>query len=67
MINAQRLKEVGDLLKTELKGLGFSLVVFEFGEDLREFRYISNARREDMIGTHEALLLKWKGEKPEHN
>ena len=67
MINAQKLKEVADLIKQEVPGFGFALVVFDFGDGLRDFRYISNAQRKDMIGTFEALITKWKNENPINN
>jgi hypothetical protein len=72
MINADKLNKIGDLIKNEAPGLGFSLIVFDFGDQnifgqLREFRYISNAQRIDMIGALEAMLNKWKNEKIENN
>lgn len=66
-VNAQKLKELADLIKKEIPGLGFSLVVFSFGDQIRPFNYISNAQREDMIGTFEALLTKWKNQRADHN
>lgn len=67
-MNAQQMREVGDLLKKNLPpGKGFALVVFDMGSDVRPFNYISNAQREDMIATFEALLIKWKNENPKHN
>ena len=60
MVNAQQLKEAADLLKEKLPDLGFALVIFDFGDTMREFRYISNAQRKDMIGALEGVLNKWK-------
>jgi hypothetical protein len=53
--------------RRSVPGLGFALVVFGFGDELRDFRYISNAQRADMIGAFDALLTKWKNESPKHN
>lgn len=66
-INAQQLKEAGDYLKKKFPEKGFALVVFDFGDTLREFRYISNAQRVDMIETFDALLAKWRGQNDQHN
>ncbi len=66
-MNAQKLNEVGDLLKKELPGMGWSLIVFDFGDTMREFRYISNAQRSDMIEALEAVLNKWKNQKTTDN
>lgn len=59
-INAQQLNEAANQLKEKFPGKGFALIVFDFGDQLREFRYISNAQRQDMIGALEAVLQKWK-------
>lgn len=70
MINANRLKEVAAILKKELPELGFSLIVFEFNtkaNEPHEFRYISNAQREDMLESLSALLIKWENENPKNN
>jgi hypothetical protein len=67
MLNAQKMKEVADLIKGELEGYGFALVVFDTGEGLRDFKYISNCERADMLATFEALVAKWKNEKPSNN
>lgn len=44
------------------EGVGFSLLLFDFGDTLREFKYISNAQRGDMIESFRALLAKWDHE-----
>lgn len=67
MINANDLKIVGDMIKGKIPGKGFALVVFDTGDDLREFRYISNCERKDMIATFEALIAKWKNHNDGNN
>lgn len=67
MVNAQKLKQIADLIKKEVPELGFALVVYEFGDHMREFRYISNSQRVDMIQTFEALIAKWKTENSINN
>ena len=53
----------GEMIKNSLpQGIGFSLILFEFGDGLREFKYISNAERADMLATLESLVLKWKND-----
>lgn len=55
---------VEDIIKEANDGerLGFSLLIFPFnpkeGED--RVNYISNAQREDMIGTLRSTLLRWE-------
>jgi hypothetical protein len=66
-VNAQRMNEVANVIKQRIPGKGFALVVFDFGDGLRDFSYISNAQRTDMIATFEALILKWKNETPKKN
>jgi len=63
----KRLQEVAQKIKEELPDKGFALVVFDFGEGMRDFNYIGNSRREDMIECFEALLLKWKNQKVTDN
>jgi hypothetical protein len=67
MINANDLKLVGDMIKGQIPGKGFALVVFDTSDDLREFRYISNCERADMIATFEALITKWKKHNDKNN
>lgn len=67
MINAQKLKEVADLVKGQVEGKGFALVVFDTDDAAREYRYISNCDRADLISTFEAMLTKWKNQKDENN
>jgi len=67
LVNAQKMREVAQKIKEELPGKGFALVVFDFGEGMRDFNYISTGQREDMIATFEALLLKWKNQKVTDN
>lgn len=59
-MTAQQMKEAADLLKASFPNMGFALIVFDFGDTMREFRYISNAERKDMIGALEGVLNKWK-------
>lgn len=40
-------------------GVGFALLMFDFGEG-GNIAYFSNGRREDMIRALEELLAKWK-------
>lgn len=44
---AKKMRDIAALLSKELKGLGFALVVFEFGKEGAS-NYISNAKRENM-------------------
>lgn len=67
MINAQQLKEVADSIKKQIPGKGFALVVFDTGDTAREYRYISNCERADMIATFEAVIAKWKMHNNEDN
>jgi hypothetical protein len=53
------------LLAIHLKNIipdnvGFSLLIFEFGEGIREFKYVSNAQRVNLIATYEQLVARWK-------
>ena len=61
-ITPEVMKLYGDLIKNSTpEGMGFALVLFDFKkEGLSELKYISNARRVDMINALEALVLKWK-------
>lgn len=60
---AEHMKLYGDLLSSSLpKGVGFGLVLFDGGEGLREFRYISNCPREDMFNALQAMVAKWNQE-----
>ena len=43
------LKKIAKLIEKELPGLGFALVVFEFGKTEKGGNYVSNAERPDMI------------------
>lgn len=62
------MQALGKKLKEVLpKGKGFSLIVFDFGDGLREFQYISNGQREDMITSLDALLTKWKNQRDANN
>lgn len=59
---------IGKLLETSLpEGMGFSLILFDFGDGLREFKYVSNAQRSDMLETLQSLVLKWKYEQTNKN
>jgi hypothetical protein len=54
---------IGEIIKEIIpQKAGFALVLFDFGGELREFKYISNAERPDMLAAFEALMIKWKNE-----
>lgn len=62
-LNAQCMQLIGEIIKNVIpEGAGFALVVFDFGETLREFKYISNGQREDMISAFRELVAKWEME-----
>lgn len=62
------MRDIAEDIKKHLPpGKGFALVVYDTGEGLRPFNYISNTRRQDMIETFEALIIKWKNENPKNN
>lgn len=48
MFGADRMKRLGDTIKKEIPGFGFTLLVFEF-HNPGIANYISNANRQDMI------------------
>lgn len=55
------MQMIGDVLNTVLpEKMGFALVLFDFGEGIRECRYVSNGQREDMIGAFRTFLNKWE-------
>jgi hypothetical protein len=54
------LKEIGQLIKSQCPpGIGFSLLVFTFGEGGSMF-YSSNANREDMIRAMQEFIAKFR-------
>jgi hypothetical protein len=54
------LKEIGQLLKASCPpGMGFSLLVFTFGEGGSMF-YTSNAQRETMIQAMQEFIAKFR-------
>lgn len=62
-MNAQCMQLIGKVVENIIPdGAGFSLVIFDFGDTLRDFKYVSNAQREDMIATFRGLLAKWEME-----
>jgi len=46
-IKGQKMRDIADMVKAELNGLGFALIVFEFNNPSIS-NYISNANKEDM-------------------
>jgi hypothetical protein len=52
----------GEVLKEKMPGVGFSLLLFEFGGPGKAIAYVSNAQREDMISSMKELLAKWEGD-----
>lgn len=66
-VNAQQMREIARKIQQCIPGKGFALVVYDFGSGLRDFSYISNSQRQDMIATFEALIAKWKNENPKNN
>lgn len=63
IVDKQRMKMIGDVLTTILKGKGFALLVFDFGDQPKMANYISNATREDMEQALEETLKRWKERK----
>lgn len=59
-IGAARMRELADILSKEIKGLGFTLFVYEFGETDSPTNYISNSQREDMKKAVAEVLERWK-------
>ena len=60
-ITPEVMRMYGELIKQSTpEGMGFALILFDFGDELRDFKYISNAQRTDMIACFEQLATKWK-------
>lgn len=58
----KKLKDIANMIKAELPGVMFSLMVFEVGTG--EFgNYVTNANREEMVTAMEKLLEKIKKQK----
>lgn len=69
---SDKIKKAADLTPTVMKmyaelikncipeKMGFALILFDFGDELRDFKYVSNAHRSDMIAAFEQLVSKWK-------
>ena len=70
MVDAQKMRDLADLIKKDMPGHGFSLIVFPFGQT-GIVNYISNANRQDMIKCFEGALELLKSntdlETPESN
>lgn len=70
-VGAEKMRRLAEVISKEIPGLGFGIVVFEFGETLSPANYVSNAQREDMIKAFEEVLGRWKNNKdfmtPEEN
>ena len=61
MIAKHEMRVFAEVISGHLpKGLGFALFVFDTGETVGEFEYISNARREDIAVALEGMLQSWK-------
>lgn len=48
LVDAEKVKEVGRMIKNQIPGLGFALLIFEFNKP-GQCNYLSNADRSDMI------------------
>jgi hypothetical protein len=59
-IDGVRMRQLAEMIKKEIPGLGFALITFEFIETTAPANYISNAQREDMIKAIEEILDRWK-------
>ena len=59
-IGGERMRELADLIKKEIPGLGFALLVYEFGENDALTNYISNSKREDMVLALGEVLERFK-------
>jgi hypothetical protein len=58
------MNAIAELLQSVLpQGVGFGIVLFDGGEGLREFRYVSNCPREEMFECFQSLVAKWRQEK----
>jgi hypothetical protein len=71
-IGAEKMRELAEYLSSQIPGLGFCLLVFEFGEGEGKYsNYISNAQREDMTTaleeTAHRLRIKTDFKTPERN
>ena len=56
----EALKKVGNAIKETIpEGMGFALLVFDYGEKGNMF-YISSAERKDMIAAMEEFIQKQK-------
>lgn len=53
------MRDLADMVKDEIPGIGFALLVFDFNE-VGMSNYISNARREDMIEALRSTLKRWE-------
>lgn len=58
---AHKMRQVGEILKQQLPGLGYALFVFEFNNSGMA-NYISNAQRKDMIKCLEETLMRFKNQ-----
>lgn len=48
-IDGAHMRKLADMIKSQIPGFGFTLLVFEFGDETMMSNYISNANRQDMI------------------
>ncbi len=47
-VDGQKMRDLADMVKDEIPGIGFALLVFDFNTAGMS-NYISNAQRDDMI------------------
>lgn len=66
-ITAEIMRQAAVAVQPFFPGKGFALVAFDFGTGLRDFSYISNSQRTDMIATFEQLIIRWKNQKVRDN
>lgn len=69
-IGGEEMRELALKIQTEIKGLGFALIVFQFNEPGIS-NYISNAQRVDMIKAMKETISRLENkqdfETPERN
>lgn len=62
-IDGARMREIAKHISEQLPGLGFTLLIFDFGNETNMSNYISNANREDMIKALEEMVGVLKNHK----
>jgi hypothetical protein len=58
-VGGQEMRELAKMIKDQIPGLGFALIVFPFGDN-KLSNYISNAQRPDMIEALEETVIRFK-------